>query len=118
MNLDHVSLNVSDRPRSIEWYREVLGLEPRSEAKQDDWPVFMGDELALFQAASPAPERDSETAGLRHFAFRVGAQELQQMQAHLGAKGVRFNYEDHGNAHSLYFRDPDGNTIEFTTYEV
>jgi catechol 2,3-dioxygenase len=118
LRLDHVSLNVSDRPRSIEWYREVLGLEPRREAQQDDWPVFMGDQLALFQAATPAPERDSETAGLRHFAFRVGAEELERAQVHLGEKGVRFNAEDHGGARSLYFRDPDGNTIEITTYEV
>jgi catechol 2,3-dioxygenase-like lactoylglutathione lyase family enzyme len=118
LKLDHVSLNVADRPRSIEWYREVLGLEPRGEAKQDDWPVFMGDVVALFQAASPAPERDSETAGLRHFAFGVGAQELKRVKGQLGEKGVRFNAEDHGNAHSVYFRDPDSNTIEFTTYEV
>lgn len=93
MKLDHVSLNVADRPRSIEWYRP-------------------------FQAASPAPERDSETAGLRHFAFRVGAQELKRVKGQLGEKGVRFNAEDHRNAHSVYFRDPDSNTIEFTTYEV
>jgi catechol 2,3-dioxygenase len=118
LKLDHISLNVSDRPRSIEWYRDVLGLEPGSEAKQDDWPVFMGDQLALFQAATPAPERDSETAGLRHFAFRVGAQELKRMKGHLGEKGVSFRAEDHGSSHSVYFHDPDGNAVEFTTYEV
>ena len=51
--LDHVSLNVGDRPRSIEWYRDVLGLQPRGDAKQDDWPVFLGEFgtcVALFQA--------------------------------------------------------------------
>jgi catechol-2,3-dioxygenase len=34
--LDHVSLNVSDRARSIAWYRDVLGLEQRGEPRGDD----------------------------------------------------------------------------------
>ena len=41
--LDHVSLNVGDRTRSIAWYRDVLGLAPRNEPGRDDEPVFMGD---------------------------------------------------------------------------
>ena len=58
--LDHVSLNVSDRPASIAWYRDVLGLEQRNEPRQDDWPVFMGEFgrcIALFQAEVVSPAR-------------------------------------------------------------
>jgi catechol-2,3-dioxygenase len=115
--LDHVSLNVSDRPRSIEWYRRVLGLEPRGEAEQDDWPVFMGEFgacLALFQARTEAPERPSESPGLRHVAFVVGVADLERAQARLRADGIEFRFEDHGDAHSVYFSDPDGNVIELT----
>ena len=77
--LDHVSLNVGDRPRSIAWYRDVLGLEQRGEARRDDWPVFMGEFgacVALFQAQVVAPERQPESTGLRHVAFMVGRDEL------------------------------------------
>ena len=62
--LDHVSLNVSDRARSIAWYRDVLGLEQRGEPPRDDWPVFMGELgacVALFVARLPAPYREAVT---------------------------------------------------------
>ena len=118
--LDHVSLNVSDRRRSIEWYRDVLGLQPRGEAKQDDWPVFLGEFgscVALFQAQSQTAERAPESVGLRHVAFMVaGTEDLEQAQARLREHGVEFRFEDHGNAHSVYFSDPDGNVLELTTY--
>ena len=118
--LDHVSLNVSDRPRSIVWYRDVLGLEQRGEARRDDWPVFMGEFgacVALFQAQVGAPERQPESTGLRHVAFMVERDELARAEARLRGLGVDFRFEDHGNAHSLYFPDPDNNTIELTTYD-
>jgi len=118
--LDHVSLNVSDRPRSIAWYRDVLGLEQRGEARRDDWPVFMGELgacVALFQAQVETAERQPESTGLRHVAFMVGRDDLAAAQTRLRERGVEFRFEDHGNAHSIYFLDPDGNVIELTTYE-
>jgi catechol-2,3-dioxygenase len=118
--LDHVSLNVSDRARSIAWYRDVLGLEQRGEARRDDWPVFMGEFgacVALFQAQVETPERQTESTGLRHVAFMVDRDDLANAQTRLREHGVEFRFEDHGNAHSIYFPDPDGNVIELTTYE-
>ena len=117
--LDHLSLNVSDRPRSIAWYRDVLGLEQRGNARRDDWPVFMGDFgacVALFQAQVESPDRAPESTGLRHVAFMVGREDLAAAQERLRERGVDFRLEDHGNAHSLYFPDPDGNVIELTSY--
>ncbi|HEY5872631.1 MAG TPA: VOC family protein [Gaiellaceae bacterium] len=117
--LDHVSLNVSDRPASIAWYRDVLGLEQRNEPRQDDWPVFMGEFgscIALFQAAVASPERAKESTGLRHVAFMVGRDDLERAQEQLVANGVELRAEDHGNALSVYLTDPDGNVVELTTY--
>jgi catechol 2,3-dioxygenase len=118
--LDHVSLNVGDRQRSIAWYRDVLGLEQRGRPGRDDWPVFMGEFgacVALFQAQTESPERDDESTGLRHVAFMVGRDALAQARTRLDEHGIEFRFEDHGNAHSLYFPDPDGNVIELTTYD-
>ena len=115
--LDHVSVNVSDRARSIAWYRDVLGLEQRNEPTGDAEPVFMGEFgacVALFQAQTGAPQRPAESVGLRHVAFTVTG--LEQAQERLRRHGVDFRFEDHGNAHSVYLRDPDGHTIELTTY--
>jgi catechol 2,3-dioxygenase-like lactoylglutathione lyase family enzyme len=115
--LDHVSLNVSDRGRSIEWYRDVLGLEQRNQPTEDAEPVFMGEFgacVALFQAEKVSPERLPESTGLRHVAFTVD--DLDRTQDRLRQHGVDFRFEDHGNAHSVYFRDPDGHTLELTIY--
>jgi catechol-2,3-dioxygenase len=119
--LDHVALNVSDRANSIAWYRDVLGLEQKGKATRVDWPVFVGELgacLSLFQAQADGAERGYESVGLRHVAFMVGKEDLDRAQAHLRERGVESRFEDHGNAHSVYFRDPDGNVIELTTYEV
>jgi catechol-2,3-dioxygenase len=118
--LDHVSLNVSDREASIAWYADVLGLEQRNRPRQDDWPVFMGGFgtcIALFQAEVVSPERATESTGLRHVAFAVGEADLERAQAHLRERDVDFRLEDHGNADSIYARDPDGNVIELTSYK-
>lgn len=117
--LDHVSLNVSDRPAAIAWYRDVLGLEQRNSPVHDDEPVFMGEFgrcIALFQAEVESPARDKESTGLRHVAFMVGRDDLERAQEHLAAHGVKFRFEDHGNALSVYLADLDGNVVELTTY--
>jgi len=119
--LDHVSLNVTDRPRSIAWYRDVLGLPQLREPRQDDWPVFMGQFgacIALFQATEPGEPPATEAPGLRHVAFLVSAEDLERARAHLGEQDVVARFEDHGNSHSLYMHDPDGHAVELTTYEV
>lgn len=119
--LDHVSLNVDDRVRAIRWYRDVLGLEQRGEATADDEPVFMGRFgccVALFQAQAPTAERAIESVGLRHVAFMLATRsDLEGAEARLREHDVEFRFEDHGNAYSLYFRDPDGNVLELTTYD-
>jgi catechol-2,3-dioxygenase len=117
--LDHVSLNVSDRAGSIAWYHDVLGLEQQGSPHRDDWPVFIGDLgacVALFQAQVESPDRAPESTGLRHIAFMVGRNDLAEAQARLREHGVEFRFEDHGNAHSVYFPDPDGNVVELTSY--
>src|SRR4029078_12129000 len=119
--LDHVSLNVNDRARSIAWYRDVLGLPLRNEPRQGDWPAFLGGFgtcIRLFQAQAPAVDREREGVGFRHLAFMVGKQDLERAQAHFDGGGVALWFEDHGSAHSVYLRDPDGHTIELTTYEL
>jgi catechol 2,3-dioxygenase-like lactoylglutathione lyase family enzyme len=115
--LDHVSLNVTDRARSIAWYRDVLGLPQLNQPTADDEPVFVGQpglQFGLFQAQRPSPPREVESAGLRHVALVVD--DLDAAQERLRLHGVTFRSEDHGNALSVYFDDPDGHVLELTTY--
>jgi glyoxylase I family protein len=115
--LDHVSLNVTDRARSIAWYRDVLGLPQLNEPIADDEPVFIGEpglQFGLFQAERQSPAREPESSGLRHVALVVD--DLDAAQERLRKHDVSFRYEDHGNALSVYFDDPDGHVLELTTY--
>jgi catechol-2,3-dioxygenase len=73
--------------------------------------------VALFQAQVETAEREPESTGLRHVAFMVRRDDLASAQTQLREHGVEFRFENHGNAHSVYFPDPDGNVIELTTYE-
>ena len=117
--LDHVSLNVRDRAAAIAWYRDVLGLRQKNQPTRDDWPVFMGEFgacVGLFQAATESPDRAEESTGLRHLAFAVGRHDLGVAQEHLRELGIEFRFVDHGNAHSIYVSDPDGNDVELTSY--
>jgi lactoylglutathione lyase len=115
--LDHVSLNVSDRARSVAWYRDVLGLPQLNQPTEDDEPVFLGHpglQFGLFQAQRQSPPREPESSGLRHIAIVVD--DLDAAQERLRSHRVEFRYEDHGNALSVYFDDPDGHVLEITTY--
>ena len=115
--LDHVSLNVTDRARSITWYRDVLGLQQLNQPTAHDEPVFLGQpglQFGLFRAERRSPAREPESSGLRHVALVVD--DLEAAQERLRSHGVEFRYENHGNALSVYFGDPDGHVLELTTY--
>ena len=121
--LDHVALTVSDVDRSIEWYRDVLGLEHVHEKEWGSEPAFMiagSTGLALFPAQSsepPPPRGHPGGPAIWHVAFRADRQTFDAAQEEFTARDIRYSFSDHGIAHSIYFHDPDGHLLEITTYE-
>jgi len=122
--LDHIALGVKDLEESIAWYQEILGLKKLQVREWGDFPVFMvssdNSGLALFPSkiGNPAKMPQNRKSGLPHVAFQVDRENFDQAQEFLGSKGIEFEFQDHFNAHSIYFRDPDDYCIELTTYEV
>ena len=121
--IDHIALAVRDIEHSAKWYIDVLGFERRYEGMWNGIPVFIGKgdtALALF----PVRERESQTAmrsdnsGILHLAFRADARNFAAAQNELNRRGIKFEFEDHEISHSIYFRDPDDNRLEITTYEL
>ena len=114
--LNHAVLYVSDLPRAVGFYREMLGFEVRTEipgrAAFLRAPGSANDhDLGLFAIgpAGPAPER---RAGLYHLAWEVGTLgELSDIRDRLSAGGALVGASDHRVSKSLYAKDPDG--IEF-----
>jgi catechol 2,3-dioxygenase-like lactoylglutathione lyase family enzyme len=102
----------------------VLGLERRFEEAWGDYPIVMlagQSGVALFPASSMDPDvvHDKTNAiTMRHFAFRVDVENFKRAKERMRWSGVEFREEDHGVAHSIYIRDPDGHEIEITTYDV
>jgi catechol-2,3-dioxygenase len=116
--LGHVVLTVSDLGKSVRFYGDVLGFRP---VRTGERSVMFSSgrthhELLLVQAqpdAGPLPERRS--LGMSHFALKVGDtdDELRAALAELKAEDVKIDrITDHGESHSIYLRDPDGNQVE------
>jgi catechol 2,3-dioxygenase-like lactoylglutathione lyase family enzyme len=122
--LDHVALTVADVNRSIEWYRDVLGLEHVHEEEWGRNPAFLisgSTGLALFPAESsdpPPPQGHPGGLAMWHVAFGADRRNFDAAREELDARDIRYSFSDHGIAHSIYFHDPDGHLIEITTYEL
>lgn len=117
--IDHVALAVADVERTVAWYIEVLGFERRFADKWGGVPAFIGKgttALALF------PRKEERTLGeggpFLHLALRADRTEFVRAQEELKQRGLPFHFEDHGVAHSIYFRDLNDLRLEITTYEV
>ena len=121
--IDHVALAVRDVEQSANWYVDVLGFERRYEEMWDGIPTFIGKgntAIALFpmrggRSKSPAASNDIR---MLHLAFRANRENFLGAQHELEKRGVKFEFQDHGISHSIYFRDPDGHHLEITTYDL
>jgi catechol-2,3-dioxygenase len=114
--LNHAVLYVSELSRAVEFYRETLGFEVRTEvpgrAAFLRAPDSANDhDLGLF-AVGPAPPAAERRVGLYHLAWEVGTlSDLADIRSRLSAAGALVGASDHRVSKSLYAKDPDG--IEF-----
>jgi catechol 2,3-dioxygenase-like lactoylglutathione lyase family enzyme len=118
--IDHVALGVRDIERSAKWYIEVLGFERLHEGMWSGVPTFIGKGktgIALFPASQEAKSSGGSEIRMLHLAFRADRKNFIAAQRELEKRGIKFEFEDHEIAHSIYFRDPDGHVLEITAYE-
>jgi catechol 2,3-dioxygenase-like lactoylglutathione lyase family enzyme len=120
------ALYVQDLPRSREFYERVLGAECYL---HDDRMCALGipghGVLLLFRchasaepSSTPAgviPSHDG--GGTLHVAFAIPSDSLPQWESHMEAQSIgiesRIAWPRGGT--SLYFRDPDGHSVEIAT---
>jgi catechol 2,3-dioxygenase len=118
--IGHVLLRVLDLERSKKFYSEVLGFRVLEE-DPGHGGTFMAlpgqsHSIDLFQVkdADMARRQTPGVRGLGHIAFRVDSEAaLTEAYAALREHGVEITRTiDHVSQKSVYFDDPDGNTLE------
>ena len=110
-----VTLAVADLDRSIDYYREVIGLHLLTRegnratlGAPDERPLVVLEEHAGLR---PVPRRGA--FGLYHFAILLPDRaSLGRFVGHLGRFGVQVGMANHLVSEALYLTDPDGLGIE------
>ena len=130
IEIDHVAMPVADIERSVEFYRRVLGAKPDGLDKwrAGKWPIVSigfghhrfnlhpatndftlkaahpmvgGGDYCFVWPGTP----DSAIAHLKHLGIEI----IEGPVTRLGGRGKGV---------SVYFRDPDGNLLEFISYPI
>ena len=128
--IHHVAYRCNDARETVDFYRDVLGMEFQLAFAEDHVPstgehdpylhVFldagMGNVLAFFELPHRAPMgRDPNTPSwVQHIAFEVQSRDaLVTAKARLEAAGHDvLGPVDHGLFDSIYFFDPNGHRLE------
>lgn len=107
--LNHLTLAVSDLPRSLGFYHSLLQL--RLDASWDAGAYLSLPGLWL--CLSLDPQRDvSAAADYTHYAFSLGAADFAPFVQRLRDAGVREWRDNRSEGASFYFLDPDGHQLE------
>ena len=117
-SLGHVVIKVRNQQRAEAFYNGLLGIPIAARYPQLSMTFFtLGDhhDFAVVAIGDDAEDPPAKSAGLLHVAFKIGdgIDELREAKRKLEASGLRVEARDHVVTKSIYFNDPDGNTIEF-----
>ena len=117
-SLGHVVLNVSNLERSETFYNGILGMPVCARFDEQGMKMTffsLGNHHDLALAETPAARTGADNPnGLHHVAFCIGNSMAQLIEAKsvLEEAGLSPMPIDHDVTRSLYFDDPDGNSVE------
>ncbi len=115
-HIGRVRLAVSNRARSVAYYRDVIGLAVQSaDATSAALGPHQSDRVLLELEEQPGvkPIRARSRLGLYHTAFLLPTRkDLASFTQHLIALGTHFGAADHLFSEALYLTDPDGLEVE------
>jgi catechol 2,3-dioxygenase len=116
-SLGHVVIKVRDQQRAEAFYNGLLGIPIAARYPEMSATFFtLGNhhDFAVVAIGDDAQNAPENSVGLGHVAFKIGdsIEELREARLKLETDGCKVAARDHGVSKSLYFDDPDGNTIE------
>jgi catechol 2,3-dioxygenase len=115
----HLVLRVKDLERSKRFYQEMLGFPVVGQNERG--MIFFSTDLkdnhhmlAIMPAKEGAQMPHPDQVGMQHVSFELGTfAELQEAYQRFRENSVPITHTTfHGVSKSVYFRDPDGNTLE------
>jgi catechol 2,3-dioxygenase-like lactoylglutathione lyase family enzyme len=116
------ALYVTDVDAAARFYGDVLGLECILRAGDESVFFRCGSGVLILFDAEKLTERPAGglpipahgASGPGHVCFRATRDEIAGWKSHLEARGIDIESEFDwpSGAHSLYFRDPSGNSVE------
>jgi catechol 2,3-dioxygenase-like lactoylglutathione lyase family enzyme len=107
--LNHLTLAVTDLPRSVGFYHDLLQL--RLDATWDHGAYLSLPGLWLCLSLDPA-RPSVPAAEYTHVAFTVGADDFAALVQRLRAAGVAEWRDNRSEGASFYFLEPDGHKLE------
>jgi glyoxylase I family protein len=123
-DIDHLVLRVSDLPRMLRFYRDVLGCAVERD-RQDLGLVQLRagrSMIDLVPVQGPIGRQGGAVPGAQgrnvdHFCLRVEPFDAETIRRELQAHGfepgpVEMRYGAEGNGPSIYVSDPEGNVVE------
>ena len=120
-SLDHIVLCVKDVAATCAFYERVLGMQSHEE-RPGKWSLHFGRNKISLQSAGTSPEIAWETIpGSGNFCMLTDVP-IAEVVAHLGRENVAITAGPGeragavGTILSVYFRDPDDNLIEVSSY--
>ena len=116
-SLGHVVIKVRNQERAETFYSGLLEIPIAARLPSQSMTFFtLGNhhDFAIKAVGDDAPDAPANSPGLFHVAFKIGnlIDELRDAKLYLEAAGIKVNATDHEVSKSIYFKDPDGNTIE------
>jgi extradiol dioxygenase family protein len=121
--LSELALRVNDMDVMLPFYRDVVGLEVYA----DERPLLVFFRVAdgveghpqLFAIFDRSTEVGQPTSTLDHFAFSIDLSDYDGEKARLESLGVPIATREFPRFHwrSLFFFDPEGNTVELVAYD-
>jgi catechol 2,3-dioxygenase-like lactoylglutathione lyase family enzyme len=123
--IDHLVLRARKLERLVSFYANVLGCEVERTVEDAQLVQLRAGSCLIDVVAVQGPLGKAggdppdlvDGHNLDHFCLRVDPFDPDRIRAHLGAHGIRASevrtvYGAEGYGPSIYFDDPEGNTVE------
>ncbi|KAF3326892.1 hypothetical protein FCM35_KLT08522 [Carex littledalei] len=119
VSIHHVGILCENLERSLDFYKDLLGLEVNLARPNDKLPyrgawLWVGSEMIhLMELPNPDPLTGRPEHGGRDRHTCIAIRDVSKLKAIFDEAGINYTLSRSGRP-AIFARDPDGNALEFT----